>query len=978
MMNAKQFFTELRRRNVYNVAIAYGVVAWLLMQIATQVFPFLEIPNWAIRLVIMLIVIGFPIALVIAWAFELTPEAELDCTQQSNPGQRMGTKPPTRFYFVATILALLLPLALHAEAPFNFETTPGKLPKDVVPQSYDIRLKPNTEKLTFTGSEKVTIDVRKPMKIITLNAKEITIDSAKLLGVNGKIEQAAGIALDAKEQTARLSFAKEIAIGTHQLALDFAGKINEAPVGLYYARYQEEGTGAKKLMLGTQMEAADARRMFPCWDEPSFRAKFRLTSTVPGNFVAVSNMPVESEKKTDAGKEVRFAETPPMSSYLVVFCAGELDAIYGEADGVKISVVTTKGKAGTGRYALESAEKILKYYNEYFGIKYPLPKLDLIAVPGGFGGAMENWGGITYFESILLFDPAKSSEKTKESIFEVEAHEMAHQWFGDLVTMAWWDNLWLNEGFASWMGTKCSDHFNPQWEVWLRSNGKKQRAMETDALSATHPIQQPVKTESEADSAFDEITYLKGQSFLRMLESYLGEEDFRAGIRSYMQAHKFSNSTTADLWNALGELSKKHVSAIAASWTERPGLPLVSVNSAESGVRVSQERFAMHQKNPKPLEWKIPIAYRDLQSGAATPASVFLLEKKSVTLPSLQPSQNVKLNAGDVGYFRVQYDRAHFEKLLASTSQLPEPDKVNLVSDTWALVEADREAISNYFKLVEALRGENSLALWEQITATLSYIDLLYLGSNERPAFQAYARFILKPAFNRISWEPKPGEEVAAGLLRAKLITELGEFGDEDVIAGARERFQKFLADPKMLPPDLRPAVFGVVGRYADQKTWEKLHELGLNTKSIEEKGNFYSAMADALGPDLAKQTLPLSLSDELPSTPATQLVIQLARTGEQPDLAWNFIQAHRKQLDAKLDAVGMIRFVPSVMRGFSDAARVPEFEAYAQKNLPSGAKSEVAKAAEEIRLKAELKARVLPEIAKWITAKAPATVSSN
>jgi aminopeptidase N len=386
----------------------------------------------------------------------------------------------------------------------------------------------------------------------------------------------------------------------------------------------------------------------------------------------------------------------------------------------------------------------------------------------------------------------------------------------------------------------------------------------------------------------------------------------------------------------------------------------------------------MHQKNPKPLEWKIPIAYRDLQSGAATPASVFLLEKKSVTLPGLQPSQNVKLNAGDVGYFRVQYDRAHFEKLLASTSQLPEPDKVNLVSDTWALVEADREAIPDYFKLVEALRGENSLALWEQITATLSYIDLLYLGSNERPAFQAYARFILKPAFNRISWEPKPGEEVAAGLLRAKLITELGEFGDEDVIAGARERFQKFLADPKMLPPDLRPAVFAVVGRYADQKTWEKLHELGLNTKSIEEKGNFYRAMANALGPDLAKQTLPLSLSDELPSTPATQLVIQLARTGEQPDLAWNFVQAHRKQLDAKLDAVGMIGFVPSVMRGFSDAARVPEFEAYAQKNLPSGAKSEVAKAAEEIRLKAELKARVLPEIAKWITAKAPATVSSN
>src|SRR6059058_1673763 len=823
-----------------------------------------------------------------------------------------------------------------SEKPFSFKDTPGKLPKDVVPTDYSVRIVPDIDKLTFAGTETVKLTARRRVRQLVLNALELKIEAAS---IDGKELPDSAIKTDTKNELLTLALRSELATGEHTLTLRFTGKINERGQGLFYMRYEEQGSGVRKTMPGSQFEATDARRFFPCWDEPVFRARFQLTAVVPENWLAVSNMPVESEKKIAGGKEVRFAATPPMSSYLNVFVAGELDFIESRSGPTQLRVIATKGKAEMGRYALEATAQILNYYNNYFGAAYPLPKLDQIALPGGFGGAMENWGGITYYESALLFDPKNSSAETKQNIFAVIAHEMAHQWFGDLVTMAWGDNLWLNEGFASWMGTKCSDHFNPQWHIWLRSNADKQRAMTTDALSAAHPIQQPVKTESEAASAFDEITYLKGQSFLRMLESYLGEEDFRAGIRSYIQAHRLSNSTTADLWNALGEFSKKPVSAIAASWTEQPGLPLLSVNSAESGVRVSQERFAMHQKNPKPLEWKIPIAYRDLQSGAATPASVFLLEKKSITLPSLQPSQNVKLNAGDVGYFRVQYDRAHFEKLLASTSQLPEPDKVNLVSDTWALVEADREAISNYFKLVEALRGENSLALWEQITATLSYIDLLFLGTNERQAFQAYARFILKPAFNRISWEPKPGEEVAAGLLRAKLITELGEFGDEDVIAGARERFQKFLADPKMLPPDLRPAVFGVVGRYADQKTWEKLHELGLNTKSIEEKGNFYSAMADALGPGLAKQTLPLSLSDELPSTPATQLVIQLARTGEQADLAWNFIQAHRKQLDAKLDAVGMIRFVPSVMRGFSDAARVPEFEAYAQKNLPSGAK---------------------------------------
>jgi aminopeptidase N len=867
------------------------------------------------------------------------------------------------------IFAALTAIPSHAEAPFNFETTPGKLPKDVVPLSYDIQLKPNIEKLTFSGSETVILDVPKPVKTITLNVNTVTIASAKLLKADGKAEQYALITIDPKKETATLAFDTEIPSGRHQISVGFTGKINEAPKGLYYARYQEQGSSAKKIMLGTNMEPSDARRMFPCWDEPSFRAKFRLSATLPVNFSAVSNMPVESEKKASAEKEVRFAETPPMSSYLIVFCAGELDAIHGEADGTNIGIVTTKGKAGMGRYALESAEKILKYYNEYFGEKYPLPKLDLIAVPGGFGGAMENWGGITFYESYLLFDPANSSELTKQNIFNFIAHEIAHQWFGDLVTMAWWDNLWLNEGFASWMGTKCLDHFNSQWHIWLRSNADKQRAMNTDALSATHPIQQPVKTESEAQSAFDEITYQKGQSFLRMLENYLGEQDFRAGIRSYIQAHRLSNSTTADLWNALAESSRKPVAAIAASWTEQPGLPLVLMKSKESGITVSQESFTVHQKSPKQLGWKIPIAYRDVSS-TANSARVFLLEQKSATLPNTQPSQNVKLNTGDVGYFRTQYDGAHFEKLVASAAQLPEADKVNLASDAWALVQADRGSISDYFKLVETLREENSLALWEQITATLSTIDFLYLGDSERAAFQAYGCSLLKPVFDRVGWEPQKGEEVPVGLLRTKLITELSEFGDEDVIASARERFKKFVTDPNTLPPDLRPAVLDVVGRHADQKTWDKLHELGLKTQSIEEKKNFYGAMAAALSPELAKRTLPLSLTDEMPASQAVLLVAGVATGGEHPEIAWNFAQTNREKLDAKLSATGIVRFVPYLMRGFSDARRATELETYAQKYMPAGAKSEVEKAAEEIRFNADLKARIVPEIRKWLSHK--------
>ena len=340
-------------------------------------------------------------------------------------------------------VSLLTFTTVSAEKPFDFASTPGKLPKNVVPEEYAIRITPDIAKRTLSGSETIKVNAREAVKQIVLNAADIKITKATM---DGKAIPASAIKLDEKEET--LTLASEVGGGNHELQLEFTGKINQRGIGLYYATYQEHGTGTKKTMLGTQFEATDARRMFPCWDEPSFRARFQLTVVIPENFVGVSNMPIEQEQKVTGGKEVRFGTTPSMASYLNVFCAGELDAIHNKNGDVTHGVIATKGKAEMGRYALESSQQILNYYNDYFGQPYPLPKLDHIAVPGGFGGAMENWGGITYFESGLLFDPERSSIQTRQGIYEVIAHETAHQWFGDLVTMAWWDNLWLNEGFA--------------------------------------------------------------------------------------------------------------------------------------------------------------------------------------------------------------------------------------------------------------------------------------------------------------------------------------------------------------------------------------------------------------------------------------------------------------------------------------------------------------------------------------------------
>src|SRR5262249_15009372 len=457
------------------------------------------------------------------------------------------------------------------EKPFNFNETPGKLPKEVVPTEYAIRVVPNIDNFTFAGTETVKLNVRSPVHQLVLNALELKIEAAS---VDGRELPLSAIKTDTEKELLTLALPLELRLGDHVLALRFTGRINQQGQGLFYMYYQEQGSGARKVMLGTQFEPTDARRFFPCWDEPAFRARFQLTAVVPENWLAVSNMPVEYEKKIAGGKEVRFAPTPPMSSYLNVFVAGELDVIESRVGPTQVCVIATKGKAELGRYALEASAQILQYYNEYFGVPYLLRKLDQIAIPGGFGGAMKNWGGITYFESTFLFDPKNSSADTKQNIYEVLAHEMAHMWFGDLVTMAWWDNLWLNEGFASWMGSKCTAHFNPQWEVWLarelprdptrRTGIAKEAAMEGDARATTHPIQQRVATEAEANSAFDDITYKKGQSFLRMLESFLGEDVFRDGIRRYIAAHKYSNTTTADLWNAFSDASSKSIGEIAA------------------------------------------------------------------------------------------------------------------------------------------------------------------------------------------------------------------------------------------------------------------------------------------------------------------------------------------------------------------------------------------------------------------------------
>ena len=867
---------------------------------------------------------------------------------------------------LAAVLTLSISAGAKAEPAYSFDTTPGKLPKTVIPVHYAIELTPDLGSLALPGVETVDIEVREPTSRITLNAINTTFASATI----DDDAQRADVALDTAAETATLSFPQPLAAGAHRLRIGFTAKINKFGTGLFAVDYPTDA--GMKRMLSSKLEPAEARRIFPCWDEPAFKATFALAVTVPQRFLAIGNMPVVREEPVAPDlKKVIFAPTPKMSSYLFVFTTGELERLTADADGVSVGVVTTAGKSGQGRFALENAVRLLSWYNDYFGVKYPLPKLDLIAVPGGFGGAMENWGGITFFESRLLFNPATNPDSARRGIFAVLAHEMAHQWFGDLVTMGWWDNLWLNEGFASWMQEKAAAHFYPQWKNWLNGYGQKQFAMALDARRTSHPVQQAVADQSEAMTAFDGITYNKGQALIRMLENYLGEDAFRDGIRRYMAAHAYGNTTTSDLWEALEGAAGKPVKGIAASFTEQDGVPLISAetscNGGDQRMTLRQARFVIAPAGTAPLpprSWQIPVAVGPLSS--TQPAQVLLLNG-SADIAAGSCGEPVKVNLGDIGYYRVEYGPTSRALLTKSLGLMAVEDRLNFIADSWALVQAGRAEPSSYLALIDRIGTDDHRAVWDQVIGSLTRLNRLALDRPERPALQAYARARLRPVFDRLGWNGSGSGDDDDTLLRASLIWALGDLGDGDIIAEAQRRFAGFLQDPQSLPTALRDAVTHLAGISADRTGYDTLLALARKSTVTNERLRYYYAAASARDPALARATLALTLTDELPSTIVGGVINNVAASGEQPDLAWEFVQKNFDALTTRLGPQFRDAFVANFMTNFSDDAHAAELAHFAPAQATSGGRVMTARALETIAISADLKTRALPAIDAWI-----------
>ena len=848
-------------------------------------------------------------------------------------------------------------------APMSRADTTTQLPRNVVPTHYDVAITPDIGKLTLAGKATITVQVLEATPSITLNALDMAFTSASLTPAQGKGGALKPrVAVDNAAQTATFTFDKPLAPGAYRLALEYTGKIGTQANGLFAIDYDTRA--GNKRALFTQFENSDARRMIPSWDEPAHKATFTLQATVPTGQMAVSNMPATSTMDLgDGTTRVDFAQSPKMSTYLLFLSVGDFERATTQAEGVEVGVITQRGSIDQARFALDSSADVLREYNDYFGTPYPLPKLDNVASPGAsqFFSAMENWGAIFTFEHTLLLDPSISTQSDKQRVFAVAAHEIAHQWFGDLVTMSWWDDLWLNEGFATWMASRTTSKLHPEWNTQLESIGSRESAMALDAVASTHPVVQHVETVEQASQAFDSITYEKGSAVIRMLEGYVGPDAWRTGVRSYMKAHAYGNTVSDDLWREIQSAAGKPVLDIAHDFTLQPGIPMlrVAAGKCENGkttLTLTQDEFTRDRPGKTPLRWRVPVIAQSV--GGEPVRTVVEGGQGTLDVPGCGP---VIVNAGQTGYYRTLYAPAQLGAIRSDFAKLDAIDQLGVMGDVWALGMAGLQSPSDYLDLVKATPRDADPQIWGDIAGSLRSLHTYYEGDAARQAkFRKFAIAQLSPVFERVGWDAKPGEADPVKVLRTDLIEALGALGDAKVIEQSRRRYES-----QEMPGDLRRSILGVVARHADAATWEKLHAAAKSEKTPLVKDDLYMLLSSTQDAALAQRALELALTDEPGATNSAGMIRTVASL--HPDLAFDFAVAHREQVDTKVDSTSRARYYPRLANNSLDPAMVDKVHAYAQAYVAPGSRRASENAAANITYRVGVKKERLPAIDAWL-----------
>ena len=825
-------------------------------------------------------------------------------------------------------------------SPEPLSENPHRLPRTVVPRRYDLTLEPDLAAATFTGTEAVAVDVVEPTATVVLNALELVIDEATA-EVGGE-HLAATVALDAEAERATLTFDHPLPAGQAVLHLRFRGVLNDKLVGFYRSTFTDDA-GVERVLATTQMEATDARRAFPCWDEPDAKAVFAVTLVVPDDQLAISNAgEIGREPAGDGKVAVRFADTMPMSTYLVAFVVGPLTATAAvDVDGKPLRVVCPVGKEHLGDFALEVGEFALRFFTDWFGIVYPGDKLDLVAIPDFAFGAMENLGCVTFRERYLLVDPATATQAELQAVVDVIAHEIAHMWFGDLVTMKWWNGIWLNEAFATFMEMTCTDAFRPEWRRWVDFGLSRSAAFDTDALAATRPIEYPVVSPADADGMFDVLTYEKGASVVRMLEQYLGADCFRSGIRRYMARHQYGNTETSELWDALEAETGEPVRRIAESWIFQGGFPEVSVERGEgTELRFSQRRFTYGADDG--TRWAVPlvVGYRDRASEAS---SAKLLEGDGLTVTmggeDETPIPWVNANLGAHGFYRVRYAPDLLDSLVAHLGDLTPLERYTLVDDAWASVLAGTVEAATFVTTAERFVDERDLSVWERITGGLSILDRLVDG-DARDALHGRVAALVGPVRAELGADADPGEEDRTRTLRGVLLQAAALLGD-DVAAQERaaDLLDQFLAHPPSVDPSLASPALVVCATFGDVALHERLVAAFHGAANPQDRQRLQLSLARFRSPEALQRTLDMTLSGDIRSQDAPYLLGETVTNRDNAALAWNFVASHWDDIEQRFPANSLSRLVGGI-RSIRDRDLAEKVTAFLDEHpIPQGDK---------------------------------------
>jgi puromycin-sensitive aminopeptidase len=824
-----------------------------------------------------------------------------------------------------------------------------RLANHVSPSLYNLTIKPDLESFTFSGKENIKLKIDKDVKEITLHSKDLDIETVKYK--NGKNEQfSTRITYNNEKETATFYFKNIIKKGKGELSITFCGIINENLRGFYKSKYTLDGE--EKYLATTQFEATDARRAFPCFDEPAHKAIFEVSFIIPNSHTTISNtLPINIQEHGSGFKIVSFAPSPIMSTYLLAFIIGEFEYVEGKGkNNVVIRVFTTKGKIHQAKFALDVAIKSLEFFEEYFDIPYPLENLDLIAIPDFEPAGMENWGAITFRESSILIDEKYSSFTNKQWVSTTISHEIAHQWFGNLVTMSWWTDLWLNEGFASYMEKVCTNYLFPHWNTWDLhiSGGRYKNAIDIDSLKNSHPIEVEIYHPNEINETFDMVSYEKGTEIVRMIAEYIGEKNFRKGLSNYLKKHSYKNTNTKDLWDAFEKVSKKPISKIMSSWTKQPGFPLLSLSVEKNNAKIEQDRFfssrITRKENKIKSLWQIPVVYKDIEKNIN---KKILIKNKEIIIKHKSIG---KINIDEISFLKVSYDKEtlDFLKKEIIENKMPLVDRLGIIRDVFALAEGGYIKTYEAFEIVKSYINEDKYIVWFEISSGLNKINNIISNEKYVNKYREYVLSLLSQKAQNIGFEKKEKENSTDILLRNLLISQAGFYGDKKIIKEAKKIFDNKII--KSIDSDIRGVIYNIVAQNGGIKEWKYFVEMYEKESLQEEKERILRALTNFKDKKILEKTLNYLVSKKVKDQDAPYMIASTWMNPYGKELTWNFLKKNWNIIIQKYGEGGLLlsKFI-SVLGTHTKTEDLNDIKKFFKKNVAPGAERTLEQAYEKI-----------------------------